>query len=631
MSVFKINDSNIEIAFLKYKKYIYLLLIVTTIAALGGIFLTALNLGLIFNKNVSDVTIKNEFQNNDKLSLLTNNEFKLSKDQNRVRVNKSAKGTSMISIVNQDFETIAITQHFDNKSEIELSNKSTIITLISNSPQFYFLNNDNKVELKQILSSLDLTNITDYLSKNKLSTLITSKEYEETLLNLHDNIKIQDLITKNYSSSLKDKTSLPGYLNTNKTYPFSFQMNNYKADSANKFKELTGLNVVNNNFSPKLENFSTFHQNLELVNTLSFDEYKLNKSNIISFHSKSVYKPTYIKPSESIDIKLLEDFTLPQDFPEVLSDYKILSKQIQPINSANHAFAYNFEAYLSSVLGLYNSNTFQRVNEDYTPILNKHINTCYDEVYKGSLNCLIDKVKIEIESRFKFENNQSHKIFLNQISSIFVNGSIIKTKFTAKDTSSPYASALFFLRNSTSIDGQIKLKPKFGSLLSKFDNSEITYDGSYELFNQELNESKTNLSFNKNNFQIFVEYTKSISDKYYCTNELDLIKVNNTLYRTLKPKWDQTKVEFMPNQVVYFKTDDKYISNLKVDKPSGLIEVPLVEANLYKNCFTSTNLSTKFNGSNLSILITKTDTSPLVEFDISQVDKFIDSIQINKK
>jgi hypothetical protein len=630
MPELKYNTTQYEIFYLKNRRLFIIVAIIATIILIAFTFWLLQTIGLINNNDLKDVkyTIQ-DIQPNEKYSILSNHELVQYKPDGVVKLNVKNNNTSTIALIDDKSEIVAINDNYN--SNFKFNYASTFATLISNSPYYIFLDNDTKKLLRTELDKKDYVPVINKLKSSTLAKVIQTQEYLDLLNNTNKDPEINKIV-KNYYAKL-NQTTLPGYTNTNKTYPFSIQLDNYVASYPGKFTSTFGLDIINEKSIPRLENHATFYQNLDLTEKNKTSSNALVESVQNTYNITQLVTPTFYSKNITTNANQLEELKLPSNFPEVINEYNLNSKQISGDANIPNAISYNLSKYMGYAFNTITSKNIVRATENFDQISETYVKECLPG-YKTPLDVLIcyqQKLYTNINSRFVLEKNNSTDNLIKILKDLYIGQLTLDTQFNTSDTTSPEASFLHFLRGNDPTPGSIKLKPPFLALSSKFGGYNIQYDASFETASEDNTDKALKVVFNQRNILVTFEYNYAEKTQYFCTNDIDVAKLDNTLYKSFDPKWENGKLELKPEVVNYYKTDNRYFQNLKNDLPAALKEVSEADSSTFKNCFNAANLGTLFNGNLVKIQAKKQDNTKFTEEETQLTDKFITTLVIDKK
>jgi hypothetical protein len=624
MPELKINSAKYEVMLLKHRRIVLITSIVAFIIFLLTTIFILQSLGLIFNSNIKDVNYTLEDKSFENKSLISNQELIKPAQNGKVKVNIKDKKNSYLLLIKDNGEIDALTEY--KNDNITFSNFNTLTTLISFSPQFSFLNNDNLIKLSSIIKEEASDSLKNKIKETTIAQIIQSNEYIEFLNKLNSNSKVQEIIENNYK--LLKKKNLPGFLNSNKNYPWSIQMDNYQSTFPSKFYQAYGIEFIDDKSIPRINNTAYIYQNLYLVETLK-DVKDINTKNSFTYQVNQLINPTFYENGEK-DISLYEELRLEDNFPNNFNEYNLYSSQISNNDKIPNALAYNISNYLDNLLNKFSSQNFKRSVENLDQIVNTKIQECKDKV--EILKCFNEVFEKEIEKRFAFESNTSNQIFLKLIKESLLSHINNETKYYGKEKTSPFATTLYFLKNPYLINGNVKTKPPLITKDVKINNLKLIFDGSFEVISENNQDNDFSITLNKQNILIDLIMKPTLKPNYYCTNDLDLVKLDNTLYKTPKPVWNNNQLTLSKEELLYFKTDNKYIQNIvNNNNPNGLKEVNEADASRYKNCFKDENLYTLYNGVMIRINARHANKKEFTSEEITVIDNLVKKIVIDKK
>jgi hypothetical protein len=629
MPELKYNTTPYEIFYLKNRRLFIIVAIVATILLVAFTFWLLQNLGFINNADLKDVkyTVQ-DYQPNEKYSILSNQELAAYKNGGVVKLNIKNVDNSLVALINDKSEIVAINDTFNK--DVKFSNVNTFKNLITNSPYYLFLDNEYKKQLNIELDKLDFTQLKTKLNNSNLASLLKTQEYLDILNLTNKNPAIQKIVS-NYYAKL-NQTTLPGYTNSNKTYPYSLQLDNYSTTYPGKFSSAFGLNIINDKNIPRVDNHATFYQNLDLTekNKTSTDSKPVITQN--TYNINQLIVPTFYSRNLNPNPNQLEELKIPTNFPEVLNEYNLNSKQLSGDVNIPNALSYNLSKYMSYAFKLIESKNIVRSVENFDQLSETYVKDCASSTKtpQDLLNCYQQKLDTDIYSRFKLEKNNSTDNYLKILKDLYLGQLTIDTQFDTSLTTSPEASFLHFLRGTDVRAGNVKMKPPFSSITAKFGIYNIQYDGAFETLSEDNVDKSLKIVFNQRNILINLDYIFADTTKYFCTNDLDVAKIDNTLYKSFDAKWENGKLELKPEVVNYYKTESKYIQNLKNDVPAALKEVSEADASTFKNCFNASNLGTLYKGNLIKIQAKKQDNSKFTEEETILIDKFVSTLVIDK-
>lgn len=630
MPELKYNTTQYEIFYLKNRRLFIIVAIIATIILIALTFWFLQSFGFINNNDLKEVNYNvQNIEANDKYSVLTNHELIQYKEGGLAKINVKNNINSTVALVDDKSNIVAINETYN--SSFKFSNVSSFVTLISNSPYYIFLDNDSKKLLRTELEKKDYTLLNTKLTGTSLSKVIQTQEYLD-LLNLTNKDLAINKIVKNYYTKL-NQTTLPGYTNSNKSYPFTVQLDNYVSSYPGKFQSAFGLDIINEKSIPRLENHATFYHNLDLTEKNKTSSNQLVQPTQNVYNINQLVVPTFYSLNITTNPNLLEELKIPSNFPEVINEYNLNSKQLSGDANIPNAISYNLSKYMGYVFKTITSKSITRTPENFDQLSESYIKECLpqNKTPLDILVCYQQKLNDNLNSRFMLEKNNSTDNYLKIIKELYLGQVTLDTQFNTSDTTSPEASFLHFLRGNDPIPGNVKLKPPFLTIASKFGGYNIQYDASFETISEDNTDKVFKVVFNQKNILVTLEYTLATKTQYFCTNDIDVAKLDNTLYKSFDARWDNGKLELKPETVNYYKTDNKYFQNLKNDIQSSIKEVPEADASTFKNCFNSANLGTLFNGNILKIQVKKQDNSKFTEEDTLLTDKFISTLVIDSK
>jgi hypothetical protein len=629
MPVLKINSSKYEVLLFKHKRAFITILICLALLIIAVTFFFLLSLGLIFNKEVSEVDFSiSDYSVTPTTSILTNQEFTIVNNKSKVKIYTKNTVNSIAMLVDNNEKVIAIDDTFDKK--ISFSNKNTLINLSIYSPYFSFLDVKYKAELKDYLNKLNIDKFVDEAKNISIDDLIESQIYSSFLDTIAADSEVQGIIKKYYTTI--QKNSLPGYLNTNKVYPWSFQMDNYQSSYPSKFNSNFGLEIVNDKFTPRVNNTATFFQNLIIVDKNS--ELKnpndlLAKDNI-SYQAEQLFTPTLLDTNSNINISQMEELKLPENFPNQINEYNLLSSQISMNNNVSSAFSYNVSEYLKNIFADIKNNNIKQSNENLDKVVDGTISVCKDNP-SIILKCFISSFSDKVKDRFQYEKNSTNILYIDFLTTKIFKQLSIPTKFFGKYNTSPMATARYFIDNSNTIKSDIKLKVPISQIDLKIGKNNFSYDGSFEKTTELNNEETASITFNKKDLIVEMLISNIKNREFFCSNDLDLIKLDNSLYKSQRAVWNGKNLELDPTITNYYKVDNKYFASNQNVKVTGIYKVLEVEAGNYRNCFNAENLGTIYKDLLIKISAKKIDQSKFTEDENALLDNFISGIVIDRK
>ncbi|MGL4759795.1 MAG: hypothetical protein ACRCXZ_10780 [Patescibacteria group bacterium] len=615
MSKVILNKNDIEIFYLKNKRVFVTLFILSILLFLFLAGWILYSFGFIFNRELSKINYKlpAKYQSTNN-SIITNSEIKKVDSNKSITILNSLEN-SLVVLVNENNEFLALNQLFEK--EINFSDSNTLSTLMINSPHFIFLDNQSKKEVYNHIKQ----DYKDFEIKTNLKTFIYSKEYKEVSDSIVKQNKFKDIVTNEYKKIYKK--SLPGFADINSNQNFLWTMDDYQDTYPSKFFEKYGLIIFNDSKKPKLNNYSVISHNLVL---------QKKDSTSLVYNDQNI-QPTYLNPTEVLDPKLLEDFQIPVDLDQKDLEYKVFSTQLNKKDLSKSALIKNYSDYLKRLF-VFKSKTNSIIDLEFKNQVNDFLKECSNSIDESIqlIKCLNEKVsKSTFESRVQNKSiNFADNILLSLYKDLFINLSEIPIIFDKIYTTSPDASFLSVINKPREVEGKIKLKPNLVTKEFNQGKLQFTYDGSYEVVKEELIDKKLTLVLNKQDYFVTITIRPLEVTDFHCTSDLDLIKIENDLYKSQSPKWVNNKLE-LKNSLIYYKNDSKFIENFKQETKNGLFKVSEAEAKLFKNCFHSDQLETIYRENLLKIVIDKKDDKLLDQDQSQDVDKFIKSIIFEKK
>lgn len=608
MSQLKLNRNDFEIVYMKNKRVFITLfvlaILVVTLLSIWSLYI----FGFIFNQSTQ--LIKYNIENIDKQeisSVFSNSEIKTALDGN-ILINKS-NSFSLAGLLNKESKPIALSEVIDGK--ITFSDNHTFATLILHSPYFLNLSKSLKNTLyKKILKDNQNLNV-----KFDLENISKDLTYKEMLDKLVEKEEYQQFTIENYKQIYTN--NLPGFVTYNNESKYNWNMDNYRNNFPSKFFNKLGLQINSVNNKIKMFNYSTFYQNIKLT-TVDNKEFKT---------LSQTFKPTFLNPLENIDEKLFEDLDINSSTDDKILQYKINSSQINSGGNNESAVIYNYRDYINNLYQDFNISGVKSKKIDNIELYNKYIKHCGVNLINTS--CVSASLSNNIDI---FTSNENNKL-LNINKLVFKNALLdqinIVTKFYGIYKTSPEASFLYFLNNTQTVTGDLNLRPYIAVKTDPLVKVNISYDGSFDLVSEESKEGLLNLTFNKQDYLINITIKQPESKDYFCTSDLDLIKLENTLYKSQGPKWNQGNLELL-NTINYYKTDSALISNLKVETKNGLYQVNEAEGQLFKNCFNSPQLESNYLGFLVKINASKIDLKPILPDQFADIDQFVKSLVFEK-
>lgn len=630
MPELKYNTTRYEIFYLKNRRVFIIVAIIATIILIALTFWILKNFGLINNNDLKDTKYSViDYLPNEKYSILSNHELAPYKANGTVKLNIKDNKTSTVALIDDKSTIIAVNDTYN--TDFYFSNNNSIKTLAINSPYYIFLDTDAKKQLKQELEKIDNTALITKLTTTNLSKLIQTQEYLDFLNTANKKPEIIQIV-KNYYAKL-NQTTLPGFTNTNKTYQNTFQLDNYLESYPSKFVEAFGIDIINDKGVPRLENHSTFYQNLDLTEKNKTSSNALVESIQNTYNINQLVVPTFYSKNLNTNANQLEELKIPSNFPEVINEYNLNSKQLSGDKNTPNALSYNLSKYMNFIFNTITSKNIVRTTENFDQISDNFITECVPgtKTILDILTCYQQKLTTNLNSRFLLEKNNSTDNYLKIVSDLYIPQSLINTSFGTTDTTSPEATFLHFLSANNTIKGIVKLKPPYLAINSKLGGYNVQYDAAFETTSEDNSDKIFKVIFNQRNILVTLEYSTAPTTQYFCTNDLDIAKIDNTLYKSFDAKWDNGKLELKPEVVNYYKTDNKLFQNLKNDQPQSLKEFPEADAPNYKNCFNAANFGTLYKGNTVKIQAKKQDNTKFTEEETILTDKFVTTLVIDKK
>ncbi len=621
MPELKFDTKNIEILFLKNRRVFITLFVLSSLVVILATVWLLYALGLIFNNTSTQVNYNlGKTKTQENYSILTDFELKKINSDKKISIFNQSK-ESLAIVLNENSKPVSITTVFDKK--IDFSPQDSIATMVVNSPYFLFLDKSSKKDIYNISKS----KTSNIKSIDNVYSIVTDSEYILHLDSVAKDKQSQDIVSNYYAKIFKK--DLTGFVNYNKQYNYSFNTDNYKSSYPSKFFENYGLYITNDKFTPRVKNYSTIYQNLALIQPENLTNFKQNN---VGYFIDQNFNPTFLNPQESKDDKQLEEIKIPEDLDPKINEFNLLSLQLNNKNLENSAIIDNYKELINKIVNTLTHGRILESNINYRETVKEWLINCHKENTDPLkiFSCLNKELTINFNKFLSYTNNVSTQTYLEVIQNSILKQLNNETKYFGIYKTSPEASFMAFLDPNVILPASVKLKPIFSTSESKFNNSILTFDGSFEVMKETNVDNSYSITFNKLDYFINLELGPKLSTDYYCTNDLDLIKIENSLYKSQKPKWENNKLEF-ENSLNYYKTDSKVISNLKTDTSIGLKKLSEPEGKLFKNCFANESLGVQFNDSILKITASKINSSALTETQILQIDDFVKSLTIQKK